>query len=90
MPCHCLVYMQSCCLVPLTEVRFSFSCSIVQVFVYENECCGLRLRGAESCDESCEIQKGISYVRKMICNVCEPVCMFEMFHLIVLSSCIYC
>jgi hypothetical protein len=46
LPCHCLVYMQSYFLVPLTEVRFSFIGSIVQVFVYENECCGLRLRGA--------------------------------------------
>jgi hypothetical protein len=82
--------MQSYFLVPLTEVRFSVSGSVVQALVYENECCGLRLRGAESCDESCEIQKGVSYARKMFCDVCEPVCMFEMFHLIVLSSYIYC
>jgi hypothetical protein len=66
--------MLSYFLVPLTEVRFSFSGSIVQVFVYD-ECCGLRLREAESCDESWEIQKGVSYVRKIFCDVCEPVCM---------------
>jgi hypothetical protein len=36
-----------------------------------------RLRGAENCDASCEIQRGVSYVRKMFCDVCEPVCMYD-------------
>jgi hypothetical protein len=88
-----LVYMLSCSLVPLKEVRFSYTGIIVLVFVYENECCGAKLRRTESSDESCEIRKGFSCGRKMFCDVCEPV--FETFPLsditmTVLSSYIYC
>jgi hypothetical protein len=70
-----LVYMLSCLLVPLKEVRFSYIGIIVLVFVYENECCGVRLRRMESSDESCGIRKGFSCGRKMFRDVCEPVCL---------------
>jgi hypothetical protein len=61
--------MLSCLLVPLKEVRFSYIGIIVLVFVYENECCGARLRCVESSDESCGIRKGFSCERKMFYDV---------------------
>jgi hypothetical protein len=59
---------------PLKEVRFSYI-GIILVFVYENECCGARLRRTESIDESCGIRKGFSCGRKMFCDVYEPLCL---------------
>jgi hypothetical protein len=70
-----LVYKLSYLLEPLKEVRFSYIGIIVLVFVYENECCGARLRRMESSDESYEIRKGFSCGRKMFCEVYEPVCL---------------
>jgi hypothetical protein len=67
------VYVLSYLLVPLKEVRFSYIGIIVLVFVYENECCGARLRRTESIDESCGIRKGFSCGRKcfvMFINLC--------------------
>jgi len=70
-----LVYMLSCLLVPLKEVRFSYIGIIVVVFVYENECCGARLRRTESSDECCDIRKGFSCGRKYFVMFVNLVCL---------------